>query len=240
MPTTIEEAPPPKRDASNSQRVTSKALEWVKAVALPAAVVLGGWWVSAAAQNRTVEVRLVETAIQILQAPPSDSTKPIREWATDVINKYSEVKLSTETKGSLIDSVPLPPSNLSIRSSANPFLSFSTPPVAFGSSFGGAVTCPETVKQGEDIELVVETPTSLDADRVSPLVVHVGKADEKVFRSVLDDVFPWHPHENRVALAADIDPGTYQVVVAYYLFDARLYGNTPLKRYTVCEIQVVP
>jgi peptidoglycan hydrolase-like protein with peptidoglycan-binding domain len=46
-------------------------------------------------------------AVDILQSQPSQNNRNVREWATQIINRYSGVPLSTEAKRDLIEKVPI-------------------------------------------------------------------------------------------------------------------------------------
>jgi hypothetical protein len=87
----------------------SNGHEWARTMAYlltPLGAILGVY-LAAAGTTRSTETRFVEVAIGILQAPPSDSTRMLRDWATKVVNKYSEVKLSDSLVRQLRDSLPL-------------------------------------------------------------------------------------------------------------------------------------
>ncbi len=58
--------------------------------------------------DRTIESKYVELAINILSQKPDDEQKPLRKWAVNVVNEYSEVKFSEEVKKNLIEKVSLP------------------------------------------------------------------------------------------------------------------------------------
>jgi hypothetical protein len=45
-------------------------------------------------QNREVNSKYVEIAVEILKTDPDKSPKNLRTWAIDVVNEYSKVKLS--------------------------------------------------------------------------------------------------------------------------------------------------
>lgn len=53
--------------------------------------------------DRSLEVKLVEIAVGILLADPTKSdVNPAREWATDTIEKYSQVKFKPKDKADLL------------------------------------------------------------------------------------------------------------------------------------------
>jgi hypothetical protein len=62
------------------------------------AIALPTYW----GNNRQMDVKMVEIAVGILSAEPKDNITPAREWAVEVIDHYSEVKLAADVKTSLI------------------------------------------------------------------------------------------------------------------------------------------
>ena len=42
--------------------------------------------------------KYIEIAVGILNSKPTPETIPLRDWAIDIIDKYSEIKLSKEAK----------------------------------------------------------------------------------------------------------------------------------------------
>lgn len=49
----------------------------------------------------------IKLAIDILKEKPIEDNKDLRAWAVDIVNKYSDVKLSESTQKSLIEKIPL-------------------------------------------------------------------------------------------------------------------------------------
>ncbi|MFK8328427.1 hypothetical protein M2D63_000205 [Pseudomonas sp. BJa5] len=80
----------------------------IAAVVIPLAVAWVGNSYSTALKEREVQGRFVELAVQILREEPSKQAAGLRDWATDVLNKYSGVPFSPATKRALIESTPLP------------------------------------------------------------------------------------------------------------------------------------
>src|SRR5688572_8173771 len=76
---------------------------------IPIVLALVGYWVSAALKEREVQGKFVEMAVAILKEPANPDTRLLRTWATEVIDKYSGVPLSSQTKAQLIDKLRLPP-----------------------------------------------------------------------------------------------------------------------------------
>ena len=58
-------------------------------------------------KDREVQGNFVELAVSILNQEPNDDNKNIREWAVEIINKYSGVELKSEAKDDLINKVTL-------------------------------------------------------------------------------------------------------------------------------------
>lgn len=72
------------------------------AVIIPLALALIGNWYSTAVKEKDTQIRYVELAIRILSQEPSKQTENIRNWAVQVINFYSDVKIGDETKEELL------------------------------------------------------------------------------------------------------------------------------------------
>ena len=58
--------------------------------------------------RRAADVRLIELAAGILRERPAPTTIDLRTWAMDILDHYSEVKLPSGLRQSLIDSLSLP------------------------------------------------------------------------------------------------------------------------------------
>jgi len=80
----------------------------IAAVVIPLAVAWVGNGFSTALKEREIQGKFVELAVQILREEPSKQAAGLRGWATEVLNKYSGVPFSAETKKALIESTPLP------------------------------------------------------------------------------------------------------------------------------------
>jgi hypothetical protein len=78
-------------------------------VAVPVVLAVIGYFFNTALKEREVQGKFVELAVAILKEPPQEQTRPLRTWATKVIDQYSGVPLSAETKGALVDKLTLPP-----------------------------------------------------------------------------------------------------------------------------------
>jgi len=80
----------------------------IAAIVIPLAVAWVGDGFSQALKEREIQGKFVELAVQILREEPSKQEAGLRDWATQVLNKYSGVPFSAETKKALIESTPLP------------------------------------------------------------------------------------------------------------------------------------
>jgi peptidoglycan LD-endopeptidase CwlK len=76
----------------------------LSAIAIPVV----GYWVSSALKNKEIEGKFVELAVEILKSEPTANQKNLREWATDIINNYSGVRLSKEASSDLINKTVIP------------------------------------------------------------------------------------------------------------------------------------
>ncbi len=91
-------------------RPTSSVHEWLRTIAIlltPVVVAYVGARFAAASSEKATNARFIEIATQILQTAPTDSTRPLRAWAVDLIDHYSEVKLGPKLKQLLGDSLRL-------------------------------------------------------------------------------------------------------------------------------------
>jgi len=80
----------------------------IAAIFLPVVLLVAGNTYSSAIKERELEGRFVELAIDILKQAPTDDTRNLRDWATEVVSRYSGVALSAATQKDLIEKTPLP------------------------------------------------------------------------------------------------------------------------------------
>ncbi len=78
------------------------------AVVIPVVLLWVGDNFSKAIKERELQGKFVELAVQILREEPSKQANGLRDWATEVLNEYSGVPFSPETKKALIETTPLP------------------------------------------------------------------------------------------------------------------------------------
>jgi hypothetical protein len=87
----------------------AKALSVIfAALVIPIVIAIIGYFVNASLKEREVQGKFVELAVAILREPVKGEDRPIRIWATEVVNKYSGVPFSDQTRGVLIDKLSLP------------------------------------------------------------------------------------------------------------------------------------
>ena len=65
------------------------------------AVICVGIIINTSLQNRELDLRYVQLAVGILQAEPTEDSQHLRNWATDIINVYSEIDLNEDAKNEL-------------------------------------------------------------------------------------------------------------------------------------------
>jgi hypothetical protein len=66
------------------------------ALAIPIVLAIGGWVVQQRVQTQTVSKDYVQLAVSILREPDASKVTPeLREWAVDLLNAYSAVKLGS-------------------------------------------------------------------------------------------------------------------------------------------------
>ena len=89
--------------ASSNPLEKAKAVSTIVAtVVIPLAIALSGNWYGQLQKDKEVQLKYIELSVNILSDPPSESNQAVRGWAIDTINKYSEVKIDSETRGQLL------------------------------------------------------------------------------------------------------------------------------------------
>lgn len=76
-------------------------------IIIPIVLLIVGNQFSGAIKERELQGDFVELAVSILRETPTEETRNLRDWATQVINRYSGVKLSAATRKDLIDNTPI-------------------------------------------------------------------------------------------------------------------------------------
>ena len=78
----------------------SRALDRVgSTIIIPAVIALVGACVSTAIQESQKRVKYIEIAVGVLDKPPSQERKAIREWAIEVMAEYSAVEIGRQNEG---------------------------------------------------------------------------------------------------------------------------------------------
>src|SRR5262245_9038497 len=80
----------------------------LSAIAIPVVVAIVGNSFSSAMKEREVQGKFVELAVQILREEPTKQDAGLRSWATTILNDYSGVPFSADTRDALIQHTPLP------------------------------------------------------------------------------------------------------------------------------------
>jgi hypothetical protein len=70
----------------------------ISAVLIPVVVAIIGYYVNTAIKGDELSLKYVELAVSVLQDTPRDETENLRNWAIDIINNYSDVRLSEDAK----------------------------------------------------------------------------------------------------------------------------------------------
>ena len=72
-------------------------------VEITGVVILGfaGFFINNTFRQKDLNIKMVEVAINILISPPTKEQTPLRDWAIEGLDKYSEVKLPKEAKNEL-------------------------------------------------------------------------------------------------------------------------------------------
>jgi hypothetical protein len=100
----------------------------VAAVVIPVVLALVGNWYSQAIKEREIQGRYVELALSILKEPPDRNNQNIRNWALQVIDRYSGVPLDVRTKEELAAAPLLPPEPVVVFDNGNKEAVFNRPP----------------------------------------------------------------------------------------------------------------
>jgi hypothetical protein len=103
--TTLSPEKEKKRDAWDRAGLIAS---WTAALIIPVVLGIGGYFLNLALKNRESQTKMVELAIDLLKVDPkpNDEDKALRNWAMDVIDRYSEVKMPQKVRNAL-ESAPL-------------------------------------------------------------------------------------------------------------------------------------
>ncbi len=93
----------------------AKVASQVAAILLmPLILALVGHTLSSALKEREARTRFIELAISILREEPRSEYEPIRKWALEVVDRYSEIKIEGSVRTALLSELALPRSKSSV------------------------------------------------------------------------------------------------------------------------------
>ncbi|GLI37499.1 hypothetical protein GHYDROH2_10000 [Geobacter hydrogenophilus] len=69
---------------------------------IPIAIAFSSNQIAVSIKEKELKSKYIEMALDVLKTPPSENRKNMRQWAIQVINKYSEIPLSEEAKAELM------------------------------------------------------------------------------------------------------------------------------------------
>lgn len=120
----MEDNPTRKREPGDGGlwATIEKISKTLSAVAIPVVLAGGGWFIQKQLQNQAVSRDYVQLAVSILREPDQSKVKPeMRQWAVDLLQANSPIKLSGETEAKLKKgelTLPLPETFTAIATSA--------------------------------------------------------------------------------------------------------------------------
>jgi hypothetical protein len=80
----------------------------VAAVVIPVVIAFVGHWYTQALKERELQGEFVVLAVDILRSPAIPEAEDLREWATEVVDRYSGVHLDQAARNQLVNSLTLP------------------------------------------------------------------------------------------------------------------------------------
>ncbi len=78
----------PKKDCWDIIKITSTIL-------IPIVIIFSGCIINKTLQKNEIKVKYVEIAVRILSNEPNEETSALRNWAVDLLNENSDVKLDS-------------------------------------------------------------------------------------------------------------------------------------------------
>lgn len=70
----------------------------VATVVIPLTIAFSSNWFAQVQKDKELQMKYISLSIQILSSPPSQSDSAVRQWAINIINKYSEVKMGEKAE----------------------------------------------------------------------------------------------------------------------------------------------
>ena len=95
------------RNASIVMDAAQVVIAGIATVVVPLLIAYVGNLYTRSVKEREIQSRYIEIAVDVLRAKPDQQSRLLREWASDAIDAYSDVKLSPDTKRSLVERVGL-------------------------------------------------------------------------------------------------------------------------------------
>jgi hypothetical protein len=115
----------------------------VGAIAVVVAALITGMF-GYAGQKGDIDAKMIELSVGILRSEPTPETKPLREWAIDVMEKRGTFKFSEEQRAALLkQELPFKPGAFSLTTTTSGQTLLQTPRQLQLAKGGGADCCPE-------------------------------------------------------------------------------------------------
>lgn len=135
----------------------------ISAAIIPLVVAFLGNSYTQALKEREVQAQFVKIAVDILQSQPSQHNRSVREWATQIINRYSGVPLGTEARRDLIERVPISATE-------------------FGQKYAGSLSSDDISRAQEDLRTLgfYKGPINGNADKATIEAIMEFQRSEKL------------------------------------------------------------
>lgn len=91
----------------------------MSAVVIPVVLAYLGNRYTKALKEREVQAQFVKIAVDILQAQPTQDNRNVRDWATQIISRYSGIPLSPNAQKDLIENIPMTAMDLGMKFNAD-------------------------------------------------------------------------------------------------------------------------
>lgn len=116
--TTSEKAAAPSKDIWEILRTLATIVASVASIAVPLVIAWVGGVYNANIKDSENRIRYVELAIAQLRSPPTPETAALRDWALELLDSQSPIKLSPEAKSQLKSNALTIPIQLSGKGTA--------------------------------------------------------------------------------------------------------------------------
>lgn len=204
---------------------------------IAATVALTGGFFTCWSAKTATDPQFVSMAVDVLRSPPSDSSRAIREWSVDLLNKHSRVKLDSAQRQELLGGA-LPRSSRVITSKTDPFLAVHVPEELWLTvGLGSVCTDPTVFTLGDTAVFALQTHDLPEIKNVAGVVIWVFKHPESK-TVIYQDVVRFAQGQIRARVpTAELGRGSY-LAEMWFGFDDPL--NPELKAFArgVCEFSV--